>query len=304
MFSFFASPARLKKNGVIGINRRNAELIMRYNPRHLYPLVDDKLITKQLALDAGIAVPELYSVIGYQRQTRKLSALLEPLAGRFGDHFRKPNGDLISLREVEHFVSNILSGMYSLGGVADKAIIEYRVRFDPFFKDIIFQGVPDIRVIVFRGVPVAAMVRLPTRESDGKANLHQGALGVGIDMASGESRGGVLHNRYCTYHPDTQINTSGLKIPHWNAILKMAIACADTVGLGYLGVDIVMDRDLGPLMLELNARPGLNVQIANQTGLQGAIHSLQAHATIPTSADERLQLVRNLNDVAEAEALR
>jgi len=84
----------------------------------------------------------------------------------------------------------------------------------------------------------------------------------------------------------------------------MAIACADTVGLGYLGVDIVMDRDLGPLMLELNARPGLNVQIANQTGLQGAIHSLQAHATIPTSADERLQLVRNLNDVAEAEALR
>lgn len=316
MINLFARPSLLKKNGVIGINRRNAELIMRYNPRHLYPLVDDKLITKQLALDAGIAVPELYSVVEYQRETRHLSTLLAAhdefvikpskgsggngilvIAGRFGDHFRKPSSDLISLGEVEHYVSNILSGMYSLGGVADKAIIEYRVKFDPFFEDIIFQGVPDIRVIVFRGVPVAAMVRLPTRESDGKANLHQGAQGVGIDMSTGESRGGVLHNRYCTTHPDTRMTTSGLKIPHWDTILKMAIACADTVGLGYLGVDIVMDRDLGPLLLELNARPGLNVQIANQTGLQGAIQALQTRASIPASADERLKLVRSLTDI-------
>ncbi len=321
MFKFFASPASLKKRGLIGINRRNADLIMRHNPRHLYPLVDDKLITKQRALDAGIPVPELYSVIQYQRQTHNLAALLKQhedfvikpakgsggngiliIAGQFGDHFRKPSGELVSLSELEHHVSNILSGMYSLGGVADKAIIEYRVKFAPIFKDIIFQGVPDIRLIVFLGIPVAAMVRLPTRASDGKANLHQGALGVGIDLASGESRGGVLLNRYCTLHPDTHTSTAGLKIPHWDAILRMAITCADTVGLGYLGVDIVMDRDLGPLMLELNARPGLNVQIANQTGLKESIRTIRALTSLPTDVDERIQIAHSLANVARADA--
>ncbi|MFZ2209079.1 MAG: alpha-L-glutamate ligase-like protein [Porticoccaceae bacterium] len=316
--SFLASPFRLRRLGVLGMNQRNADFIMRYNPRHLYPLVDDKLQTKKLALARGIAVPELYAVITEQHEGKDLARILgeredfviKPshgsggngilvVCGRFGNSFRKPSGDLITLAAMQHHVSNILSGMYSLGGMPDQAIIEYRVKFDPFFEHISFQGVPDIRVIVFRGVPVAAMVRLPTRASDGKANLHQGAMGIGIDLATGKSRDGVFRGLSCDIHPDTGHSTLGIAIPHWDSILRLAIQCADTVGLGYLGADIVMDRDLGPLMLELNARPGLTVQVANQRGLLLNLNQIDAMPTLPAGVDERLRLAQSLLGLTE-----
>jgi alpha-L-glutamate ligase-like protein len=88
--------------------------------------------------------------------------------------FRRSSGLLISEAEIQHHLSNIISGQYSLSGNPDKALIEYCVHFDPIFAEVSYQGVPDIRVIVYRGYPAMAMVRLPTRASDGKANLHQG----------------------------------------------------------------------------------------------------------------------------------
>ena len=115
----------------------------------------------------------------------------------------KASGQLVTLASLEHHVGNILSGMYSLGGQPDHAMIEYRVRFDPLFKDITFQGVPDIRTIVFKGYPVMAMVRLPTRTSDGKANLHQGAVGAGINIATGVTHHGVFNSLKIDHHPDT-----------------------------------------------------------------------------------------------------
>ncbi|MBL4851709.1 MAG: alpha-L-glutamate ligase-like protein [Gammaproteobacteria bacterium] len=308
---WFATPGQLRGQGVMGMNQRNSDYIMRYNPRHLYPLVDDKVYTKRLALAKGIAVPPLYSVLEIQHEIKGLDAMLKThqdfvmkpshgsggngilvVDGRLGNHYRKTNGDLISSAAIGHHASNILSGMYSLGGANDQVLIEYRVQFDPFFSHISYQGVPDIRVIVFRGVPVAAMVRLPTRASDGKANLHQGAMGIGIDLVTGISKGGVCNDRAVSCHPDTGYDTTGIKIPHWDTIMKLAIRCADTVGLGYLGVDIVMDRDMGPLMLELNARPGLNVQIANQTGLLNNLGKIESLDKLPDCVDARLALAK------------
>lgn len=311
--SLIASPRRLRQMGVLGLNQRNADYIMRYNARHLYPLVDNKLYTKKLAIEKGIAVPELYSVIEIQHQIAALDSLLAKsrefvmkpahgsggngvlvIDGHLGKSYRKSNGDLIDSGVIAHHASNILNGMYSLGGISDSALIEYKVRFDPFFSHISYQGVPDIRVIVFKGIPVAAMVRLPTSESDGKANLHQGALGVGIDLGSGITKGGVSHNAIVHLHPDTGYEVTGIQIPHWDSIMRLAIRCADTVGLGYLGVDIVLDRDLGPLMLELNARPGLNVQIANGSGLLNNLHHVEQMDSVPDSIEERLLLAKAL----------
>ena len=311
--ALFISPRRLKASGILGINQRNADYIMRYNPRRLFPLVDNKLKTKQLALEQGIAVPPLLAVVEIQRQIKALSAFLvkhddfviKPahgsggngilvITGRYGENFRKANGDLVTLDAIAHHVSNTLSGMYSLSGFSDQALIEYRVKFDPFFERMSYQGVPDVRVIVFRGVPVAAMVRLPTRESDGKANLHQGAMGIGINIATGISCGGVYRNGNCTVHPDTGESTENIQIPHWETILKLAIKCADTVGLGYLGVDIVLDETLGPLMLELNARPGLNVQLANGMGLNHRLSKVAGMKPLPQSLDGRLALAVDL----------
>lgn len=277
---------QISEKGIMGINRRNAEYTLTYNKRKFYPLVDDKLLTKQLAGPAGIAIPELYSVVEIERQIRDLPVILEkysdfvvkPARGSGGDGilvvsgqskkmYRMIQGTLISSDEMGYHLSNILSGMYSLGGQPDKALIEYRVQFDPLFESISYLGVPDIRIIIFLGFPVMAMVRLPTRMSGGKANLHQGAIGAGIDIASGKTLQGVWRNDIITEHPDTGNSVTGLSIPHWERLLTIASRCYELTGLGYQGVDIVLDKNLGPLILEINARPGLNIQIANKAGL-------------------------------------
>lgn len=282
---------KLREAGVLGVNQRNSDYIMRLNPRRLYPRVDDKVITKRLALEAGMAVPELYGLIDSQARVRRLpeivaereSFVVKPACGSGGDgilvitgrsqrkreSYRLASGVLISQSELAHHVSNIVGGQYSLSGNPDTAIIEYCVQFDPMFAEVSYQGVPDVRVIVYRGYPVMAMVRLPTRSSDGKANLHQGAVGAGIDMSSGETLHGVLDNEVVDDHPDTGALIAGLFIRQWDFILQLAAKGCDVTGLGYLGVDIVIDRVRGPLILEMNARPGLSIQIANCSGLSG-----------------------------------
>ena len=310
----FINPFRLRDKGVLGINQRNSDYIMRYNKRKLYPLVDDKLQTKQLAINAGIAVPKLYSIIKYNHQLKSLETLFENhndlvikpahgsggsgilvLTGKVGKLYKTPNGDLMSLNAIRHYISNILSGMYSLGGIPDSAFFEYRIKFDPIFDQVSFKGVPDIRIIVFRGVPVSAMVRLPTSDSNGKANLHQGAIGVGLELATGSTTHAVIGNIATTIHPDTGHSIEGIQLPRWKKILKIAVKCSDTVGLGYLGVDIVLDRTLGPLMLELNARPGLNVQLANQCGLLANLNNIENLEKIPSEADQRVAFAQQLN---------
>ncbi len=295
--------------GLIGMNGRNADLIGRYNSRKLFPLVDDKLLTKKLAIDAGIRVPDLYGVVEIEHQNRRLGELLaghndfviKPvhgsggngiivISGKMNDQYRKHNGVLLSEKVLKHHVSNILSGLHSLGGRPDKALIESRVEYDPVFENVTNQGVPDIRLIVFRGVPAMAMVRLPTRESDGRANLHQGALGVGIDMKTGTTVSAVAGNEFVDCHPDTGCSVIGLTIPYWPEIMLLAARCYGLAPLDYMGVDVVLDKHQGPMVLELNARPGLTIQLANQQGLQQQLAQLKKLKTIPSDPQLRVDL--------------
>ena len=281
----FANPFRLKKLGILGMNKRNIHYIGAENDRKYYPLVDNKLKTKVIAENAGISVPKLLATIERQSQLRKLKDILasyekfviKPAQGsagkgiliivkREGDIFFKPNGQGLELGDIHRDISNILSGLYSLGGKPDVAMVEQLVEFDPIFERYSYEGVPDIRVIIYKGYPAMAMLRCSTKESDGKANLHQGAVGVGIDMASGKALFAVQHDSPVTKHPDTGYDFSELQIPHWEKMLSLSASCYEVTHLGYLGVDIVLDKNLGPLILELNARPGLAIQIANRAG--------------------------------------
>lgn len=300
---------RLHRAGIVGMNSRNGDYIARYNARRLYPLVDNKMKTKDLAQQAGIAVPELYGVVRIQHDLSNLrdtlaghrNFVIKPahgaggdgiivVRGRQGDDYLRASGEPLSHAALEHHVSNILSGMFSLGGLPDEAMIEYCVDFDPVFAAITHHGVPDIRTLVFRGVPVCAMVRLPTRESDGKANLHQGAVGAGIDLHSGRTTSGVHHNAPVSHHPDTGQPLGDFQIPHWPRLLELATRCYELAPLGYLGVDVVLDRQLGPLVLELNARPGLSIQLANGRGIGPELRKLAQQASIPTDPVERIRL--------------
>jgi alpha-L-glutamate ligase-like protein len=303
----------LTQAGVLGLNRRNGEYILKFNPRHRYPLVDDKLKTKHLALEAGIAVPRLYGVIETQREIRSLPAIvrdhaefvLKPahgsagdgivvISGRSGSRYRTINGELLDQEWLSHHLSNAINGQFSLSGVQDVVIVEYMVHFAPLFERISYQGVPDIRVIVFRGFPVMAMVRLPTRASRGKANLHQGAVGAGIDIATGITLDGVVGTEVVTHHPDTTHAISGVSIPDWDTILDISARCYELTGLGYIGVDVVLDRDLGPLVLELNARPGLAIQIANGQGLLRRLELCQGRADFGAPPSQRIAFAKQV----------
>ncbi|WP_448509083.1 alpha-L-glutamate ligase-like protein [Immundisolibacter sp.] len=301
----------LRARGVLGMNQRNGDFIAKVNPRRLYPLVDDKVRTKALAQAAGIQVPELYGLMAIQHQVLALPKLLEGredfvvkpvngsggngvlvIVGRRKGRYRKASGALLTEDELEHHVSNTLSGLYSLGGQPDAAMIEYRVKVDPVFEPISHQGVPDLRTVVYKGYPVLAMVRLPTALSDGKANLHQGAIGAGIDIGSGLTGRGVWRNEIVDEHIDTGNPIAGVHVPQWDTLLELAARCYDISGLGYLGVDFVLDRDFGPMMLEMNARPGLNIQIANQTGLLPHLATVDAHGRSGASVAERVAFAK------------
>ncbi|HEX7047510.1 MAG TPA: alpha-L-glutamate ligase-like protein [Gammaproteobacteria bacterium] len=280
--------------GIMGMNRRNISYISRYNSRHLYPLVDDKLRTKRLAIENGVATPALLGVIDKQHDVMRvrdfISGLdgfcIKPAKGSSGKGILvvkrdedgllyRSNGQKLALGDVERHVSNILAGLFSLGGAPDVAMIEALIEVDDALRNYTFEGVPDVRIIVFRGFPVMSMMRLSCGASKGKANLHQGAVGVGIDIVTGHAVRAVQRDKPVQVHPDTGQDLLSLNVPRWDVLLELSCACADMTGLGYLGVDLVLDRKQGPMLLELNARPGLTIQMANGAGLLPRLRQIE-----------------------------
>jgi len=307
----FGLARALARNGVIGINKRNADYVLLYNRRRYYPLVDDKAQTKVLAQGAGIPIPTLYGKIEFPHEAKRLgeivashaSFVVKPaqgsggdgiliVVGRTGNLFRLADGAHMSVEDMIYHVNTILAGTFSLGGQNDKALIEYRVTFDPLFDAVSYRGVPDIRIVSFLGVPVMAMVRLPTRMSRGKANLHQGAIGAGISIDEGRTLTAVWRNGVIETHPDTEAAVTGLQIPHWDSLLEMAARSYELTHLGYQGIDIVLDREKGPLVLELNARPGLNIQIANREGLGHRLALVEANAARLKTVEDRVAFAK------------
>lgn len=303
----FAWPSQLRQKGVLNMNKRNIDYIGRYNPRKHYKRVDDKLITKQLALANDIAVPDL---IGVVQEQHEISQIPERVLGRSGfvikpakgsggkgilvitkvdnGRYYKPSGHEVTPSEVDRHVSNILSGLFSLGGKPDVAIVEGLIEFDPVFDGYSYEGVPDIRLIVFKGFPVMGMLRLSTAASDGKANLHQGAVGVGIDIATGQGLHAVQFDHPIAFHPDTGKKLIDIKVPHWDSLLHTASSAYEMCEMGYLGTDMVLDQSKGPLLLELNARPGLAIQIANGKGILPRLAHVEAMASHSMTVAERV----------------
>lgn len=268
------------------MNRRNSECILDLNPRRLFPLMDSKSKMHQLCQEIGVPTPRLYAIIMAHSALRHLPRLvasrsdfvLKPdrgaagrgivvIVGRDGERFVRSNGKRLELGALHQHVSSIVSGMYSFGGQADAALIQQRVVPDPIFERISYEGTPDVRVILYKHVPIMAMLRLPTKRSGGRANLHQGAIGAGIGLDTGITVRAVLLNRMVDRHPDTGASVVGFRVPQWSQILDISRKISHAVGLGYVGIDIVLDRRAGPLLLEGNARPGLAIQIANGQGL-------------------------------------
>lgn len=284
----------LKKSGLLlGMNARNLEYIRPNNRKRGMEIADSKLLCKRILKKNNLGVSALIAKIKSEEELEQFdwallpdSFALKPNRGFGGegivvvyarkkgraDAWVKADGSVITVDDLRSHIRNILDGSFSLANTPDIAFFEERLKLLKLFKPYSFKGIPDIRVIVFNHVPVMAMLRLPTRASDGKANLQQGAIGVGIDLATGTTTTAIIgKGQLIEYVPGTRLVLSGIKIPYWKEILRMSVEAQALSGLGFLGADIAIDRDRGPVILELNARPGLSIQLANLAGLKGRL---------------------------------
>jgi len=281
-----------KAEKVLGMNARNLQFIRPNNSRRAIRLADDKLATKRLLQRKKIpTIPLLavfddyYDVEEFDWTRLPTGFAVKPnqgfggegiwvIRGRAKSGWRLGDGSVVTLDMIKNHIYDIFEGNYSLGNVADVAYIEEKVRLHKIFKKLTYGGgIPDIRVLVYNMIPVMAMLRLPTADSKGTANLHQGGIGVGIDVGTGITTKAFwrLKGKMIKRYPGTKQKLHGIKIPFWKEILEISSRCQKVSGLGYLGVDIVLDGKKGPGVLELNARPGMGIQLANMEPLKSRL---------------------------------
>lgn len=285
----------INAGNVLGLNARN-RLFLSSNKKEGRKIADSKLQTKRFLRRAGLPTPRVLATFSnsakindFAWETLPDNFVLKPSKGfggqgllivkkkaKWAGEWYLMDGSLIRTQDLRFHALEILAGRFSLHNTPDVAFIEERIKIQKIFAKYVWHGTPDIRVIVFNKVPVAAMLRLPTKESQGKSNLHQGAIGVGIGLATGITTHGVLNGRFIKFIPGTKRKINGLKIPQWDKILTLAVRAQEAVpSLGYFGVDIVLDKERGPMILELNARPGLEIQNANLSPLKKRLERVE-----------------------------
>lgn len=285
----------MTSNNVLGLNARN-RLFLSSNKKEGRRIADSKLLTKRLLRKNHLPTPVILAtfrnpkdIMDFSWETLPENFVLKPSKGfggqgvmmvkkkaKWAGEWYLMDNSLVTTEGLRFHALEILSGRFSLHNGSDVAFIEERIKIQKIFAKYVWHGAPDIRVIVFNKVPVVAMLRLPTKESKGKSNLHQGAIGVGVDLATGITTYGVLEGKFIKYIPETKRKINGLKVPNWNKILTLAVQTQEAVPtLGYIGVDIVLDKNRGPMILELNARPGLEIQNANKAPLKKRLERIE-----------------------------
>lgn len=280
--------ARERALRVLGMNQRNLNYINPSNLRKDFPIADDKITTKEILSRAGVPVPGTYRIYSHFYELRTLQQDLAPyhdfvikpsqgsggngiivVAGREWQNWKSVGGRTLALQELKKHLSDIIFGVYSFD-LSDRALIEERVVQHDEMSELSPHGLADIRVILYRDEPMLSMTRVPTRGSEGRANLHQGAVGIGIDLATGRTTHAILKGEPVERHPDTGLPLIGRTIPYWSDVIAISKRAAKAVPLKYLGVDISLSRN-GPVLLEINVRPGLEIQNANMAGLRSKL---------------------------------
>jgi alpha-L-glutamate ligase-like protein len=277
---------------ILGANAR-IWFYLRRNSGKGRRIADSKLKTKKVLGKNKVCVPKVLGLLKTQQEVRDFqweqlegNFVIKPASGsggrgvlvvkkraKWAGEWFLMDGKKVNVSDLRLHCSDILEGRFSLYGKADQVLVEERIKIHPKFLRFTNSGTPDVRIIVFNYVPVMAMLRLPQEESEGKANLHQGAIGLGIDLATGITTYGVKYNnpvrKIYDYRRKKKVKVNGIKIPDWKKVLKTAVRCQKAVpSLDFLGVDVVLDKEKGPMVLELNARPGLSIQICNRAGLK------------------------------------
>jgi alpha-L-glutamate ligase-like protein/uncharacterized protein (TIGR02421 family) len=288
-----------KKSGILGINARNLHYIRPYNPKKAIKLADNKIKTKQFLSARDIPVPKLFGIIREASEIEKYdfnnlpnAFVVKPNKGYGGEGiipivdkrdgvYISASGKQITQEELEDHLRDIIDGRFSISNVADNAFFEQLIVADERLGKYSYEGLPDVRIVVHNLIPVMGMLRLPTKESDGKANLHMGAVGVGIDIAKGECTHIAYKNQTIPELPDGLGEIRDLKVPYWDEMLLIAAKVQLLTNLGYMAIDMCIDKNTGPVLLEINARAGLQVQLANLAPLRRRLERIEG-VKVPT----------------------
>lgn len=289
----------MKVSSILGLNARTQLFAYKYNTKRGKNIANSKIQTDRVLKKAKILHPKIYKkftdprhVLDFNWDTLPPKFALKPSRGiggegiivikrrLLGKSINRPtwlttNKERVTAEDLKLHTLDILEGAYSIGNVPDVAFIQEYVGRAEDFRKWAYRGTPDIRIIIFNKVPIMAMLRLPTRESGGRANLHQGALGVGVDIATGITTRAIWHGEEIVFKPGTERKLRGIKIPNWDLVLETAVKAQEASHLGYVGVDIVIHPEKGPMVLELNAQPGLQIQLANNEGLKKRLERVE-----------------------------
>ena len=286
----------VRRDALVGINRRNVSFVYAHNPRSAYPEADDKLLCKELMAKHGVGLAKtlvvcdgLYAIPQTLTTLRTLEHFVVKPANASGGAgiivvgerasdgvWKKAGGKgQVTIDEIRYRLGEIVFGAFS-GDLDDRAFVEERIFPHRVFQDFWSGGLCDVRVITLDALPFFAMVRVPTFESDGRANLHQGGIGLAVDIDTGLTTRAYYRGRAITHHPEGGGLLLGVQLPDWQGILDTARRAARSVRLGYLGVDVVVDQVRGPMVLEVNARPGLEIQNVHARGLAEALEIARA----------------------------
>ena len=294
----------MKPSSILGLNSRAALFSYPYNKKRGKKVAKSKNLTNKALKKLDIPTPRIFKkfkkpsdVLEFNWDSLPAAFVVKPNKGLGGDGIlvvKKKSKDgtswitttreKVNKSDLQLHVLDILEGAYSQRSSRDMALIQEYVPRHKAFRKYAYRGTPDIRIIIFNYVPVMAMLRLPTRESGGRANLHQGAIGVGVDIASGITTHAVWHGEPVNLKPGTKRKLHGIRIPHWKEILSIAARCQDIEGLGYLGVDIFLHPERGPMVVEVNSQPGLQIQLANNAGLRKRLDRVD---DLPVKTPER-----------------
>lgn len=305
LFGIFRGRGKVRERAlqVLGMNQRNLNYIYPSNHRRDFPIADDKIVTKDLLSRAGVPVPATHRIYTYFYELRTLEQDIERytdfvikpsqgsggggiivVSGREGRHWKSVGGKTLTLRDLKKHISDILFGVYSFD-LADRALIEERVVQHDSMSELSPFGLADVRIIFYQDEPVLSMTRVPTQASDGRANLHQGAVGIGIDLERGRTIHAIVQGEPVERHPDTGLQLIGRTIPYWDEVMAVSRRAARAVPLKYLGVDISISRT-GPVLLEINVRPGLEIQNANLMGLRSLLSEVDLNKKIMAEEGE------------------
>jgi hypothetical protein len=246
-------------------------LLLKIQPREYEILFNDKAVCELLCKGIGINnLPHTYGIISpdqnYKEKLRSWfqnnyvdSLIIKPLKGMMGRHI------VLAKRINNNIVIQSKKGFIPLQDfhLAKTAIVQEVVKQDRRLSAFSSSSVNTIRVLTMYTINestiiLAAIMRCGVGESY-VDNWSAGGVSVGIDTETGRLKKYGYNKEGTRYieHPTSRVMFEDFIIPQWQQISELAIKIQQAFPCyRILGMDIALQENGEPILIEVNDRPG------------------------------------------------